>query len=129
MSKRVLLAAPRSFCAGVDRAIEIVERLLAEHGPPIYVRHQIVHNDHVVRRLERLGAVFVDDEERDPGRRDLRPVRARRRACGARELRDAAACASSMRSARSSPRSMRRLAATPTAVISWRSSATPTMSR
>src|SRR5215475_11277297 len=57
MSKRVLLAAPRSFCAGVDRAIEIVERLLAEHGPPIYVRHQIVHNDHVVRRLERVDAV------------------------------------------------------------------------
>ena len=66
MSKRVLLAAPRSFCAGVDRAIEIVERLLAEHGPPIYVRHQIVHNDHVVRRLERMGAVFVDDEDEVP---------------------------------------------------------------
>ena len=66
MSRRVLLAAPRSFCAGVDRAIEIVERLLAEHGPPIYVRHQIVHNDHVVRRLEGLGAVFVDDEDEVP---------------------------------------------------------------
>jgi 4-hydroxy-3-methylbut-2-en-1-yl diphosphate reductase len=66
MKRRVLLAAPRSFCAGVDRAIEIVERLLAEHGPPIYVRHQIVHNDHVVRRLERMGAVFVDDEEEVP---------------------------------------------------------------
>jgi 4-hydroxy-3-methylbut-2-enyl diphosphate reductase len=66
VSKRVLLAAPRSFCAGVDRAIEIVERLLAEHGPPIYVRHQIVHNDHVVRRLEALGAVFVDSEEQIP---------------------------------------------------------------
>ncbi|HYY02799.1 MAG TPA: 4-hydroxy-3-methylbut-2-enyl diphosphate reductase [Gaiellaceae bacterium] len=66
MTKRVLLAAPRSFCAGVDRAIEIVERLLAEHGPPIYVRHQIVHNDHVVRRLERLGAVFVDSEDEVP---------------------------------------------------------------
>jgi len=66
VSRRVLLAAPRSFCAGVDRAIEIVERLLAEHGPPIYVRHQIVHNDHVVRRLEGLGAVFVDDEEEVP---------------------------------------------------------------
>jgi 4-hydroxy-3-methylbut-2-en-1-yl diphosphate reductase len=66
VSKRVLLAAPRSFCAGVDRAIEIVERLLAEHGPPIYVRHQIVHNDHVVRRLERLGAVFVDSEDEIP---------------------------------------------------------------
>jgi 4-hydroxy-3-methylbut-2-en-1-yl diphosphate reductase len=63
---KVLLAAPRSFCAGVDRAIEIVERLLKQHGPPIYVRHHIVHNDHVVRRLECLGAVFVDDEEEVP---------------------------------------------------------------
>jgi 4-hydroxy-3-methylbut-2-enyl diphosphate reductase len=50
----------------VDRAIEIVERLLAEHGPPIYVRHQIVHNDHVVRRLEQMGAVFVDSEDEIP---------------------------------------------------------------
>ncbi len=66
MSGRVLLAAPRSFCAGVDRAIEIVERLLDQHGPPIYVRHHIVHNDHVVRRLEALGAVFVDDEDEVP---------------------------------------------------------------
>jgi len=66
VSKRILLAAPRSFCAGVDRAIEIVERLLAEHGPPVYVRHQIVHNDHVVRRLEQLGAVFVDSEDEIP---------------------------------------------------------------
>ena len=66
MSKRVLLAAPRSFCAGVDRAIEIVERLLEQHGPPVYVRHQIVHNEHVVRRLEALGAVFVEDEDEVP---------------------------------------------------------------
>jgi 4-hydroxy-3-methylbut-2-en-1-yl diphosphate reductase len=64
--KQVLLAAPRSFCAGVDRAIEIVELLLAKHGPPVYVRHQIVHNDHVVRRLEGLGAVFVDHEDEIP---------------------------------------------------------------
>jgi 4-hydroxy-3-methylbut-2-enyl diphosphate reductase len=64
--KRVLLAAPRSFCAGVDRAIEIVEKLLEQHGPPVYVRHQIVHNDHVVKRLERLGAVFVDSEDDVP---------------------------------------------------------------
>ena len=63
---KVLLAAPRSFCAGVDRAIEIVERLLDQHGPPVYVRHEIVHNDHVVRRLERLGAVFVDSEDDIP---------------------------------------------------------------
>jgi 4-hydroxy-3-methylbut-2-enyl diphosphate reductase len=64
--RRVLLAAPRSFCAGVDRAIEIVERLLEQHGPPVYVRHQIVHNEHVVRRLEQLGAVFVEDESEIP---------------------------------------------------------------
>jgi (E)-4-hydroxy-3-methyl-but-2-enyl pyrophosphate reductase len=64
--KRVLLAAPRSFCAGVDRAIEIVERLLEQHGAPVYVRHEIVHNDHVVRRLERLGAVFVESEDEVP---------------------------------------------------------------
>ena len=66
MSGRVLLAAPSSFCAGVDRAIEIVERLLEQHGPPIYVLHQIVHNEHVVRRLEALGAVFVEDESEIP---------------------------------------------------------------
>ena len=66
MSKRVLLADPRSFCAGVDRAIEIVELLLEQHGPPVYVRHQIVHNEHVVRRLEGLGAVFVESEEEIP---------------------------------------------------------------
>ena len=66
MRGRVLLAAPRSFCAGVDRAIEIVERLLEQHGAPVYVRHQIVHNEHVVRRLEALGAVFVEDESEIP---------------------------------------------------------------
>jgi 4-hydroxy-3-methylbut-2-enyl diphosphate reductase len=66
MSKRVLLAAPRSFCAGVDRAIEIVERLLEQYGPPVYVRHQIVHNEHVVQRLEALGAVFVEHEDEIP---------------------------------------------------------------
>ena len=64
--KRVLLAAPRSFCAGVDRAIEIVERLLARYGPPVYVRHEIVHNDNVVHRLEKLGAVFVEHEDEIP---------------------------------------------------------------
>jgi 4-hydroxy-3-methylbut-2-enyl diphosphate reductase len=66
VSGRVLLAAPRSFCAGVDRAIEIVERLLEEHGKPIYVRHHIVHNEHVVRRLEEKGAVFVESEDDVP---------------------------------------------------------------
>ncbi len=64
--KRVLLAAPRSFCAGVDRAIEIVEKLLKSNGPPVYVRHEIVHNDNVVRRLEEMGAVFVEHEDEIP---------------------------------------------------------------
>ncbi|HEX9342133.1 MAG TPA: 4-hydroxy-3-methylbut-2-enyl diphosphate reductase [Actinomycetota bacterium] len=58
---RVLLAAPRGYCAGVDRAIEIVEVALQTYGPPVYVRKQIVHNHHVVRRLEELGAVFVEE--------------------------------------------------------------------
>jgi 4-hydroxy-3-methylbut-2-enyl diphosphate reductase len=66
MRGRVLLAAPRSFCAGVDRAIEIVERLLEQYGAPVYVRHAIVHNDHVLRRLEKLGAVFVESEDEIP---------------------------------------------------------------
>jgi len=66
MSKRVLVAAPRSFCAGVVRAIDIVEKLLEEHGPPVYVRHQIVHNVHVVRDLEERGAIFVETEEEVP---------------------------------------------------------------
>ncbi|MGP4014705.1 4-hydroxy-3-methylbut-2-enyl diphosphate reductase [Saccharopolyspora sp. 5N708] len=61
MSKRVLLAAPRGSCAGVDRAIETVENALALWGPPVYVRHQIVHNTHVIAALEARGAVFVDD--------------------------------------------------------------------
>ena len=99
---RVLLAAPRSFCAGVDRAIEIVERLLEDNpGKPVYVRHAIVHNDHVLRRLEGLGAVFVESRGRDPGRRDLRPLGARRRAGGEGERARRAASASSTRRARS----------------------------
>ena len=63
---RVLLAAPRGYCAGVDRAIEIVEVALDTYGPPVYVRKQIVHNLHVVRRLEGRGAVFVDELEQVP---------------------------------------------------------------
>ncbi|MBV9620929.1 MAG: 4-hydroxy-3-methylbut-2-enyl diphosphate reductase [Gammaproteobacteria bacterium] len=58
---RVVLAQPRGFCAGVERAIEIVERAIEKYGPPIYVRHEIVHNRHVVERLRGLGAVFVDE--------------------------------------------------------------------
>jgi 4-hydroxy-3-methylbut-2-en-1-yl diphosphate reductase len=59
--RRVLLAAPRGYCAGVERAIDIVEVALATYGPPVYVRKQIVHNLHVVRDLETRGAVFVDE--------------------------------------------------------------------
>ena len=66
MSRRVLVAAPRSFCAGVVRAIDIVEKLLEQHGPPVYVRHEIVHNVHVVRDLEARGAVFVESEDDVP---------------------------------------------------------------
>jgi 4-hydroxy-3-methylbut-2-enyl diphosphate reductase len=64
--RTVLLAAPRSFCAGVERAIEIVERALERYGPPVYVRKQIVHNVHVVRNLERRGAVFVESADEVP---------------------------------------------------------------
>ena len=62
----VLLAGPRSFCAGVERAIEIVERVLENHGPPVYVRKQIVHNIRVVRDLEARGAIFVDELDEVP---------------------------------------------------------------
>ncbi|HEV7714807.1 MAG TPA: 4-hydroxy-3-methylbut-2-enyl diphosphate reductase [Steroidobacteraceae bacterium] len=63
---KVLLAKPRGFCAGVDRAIDIVERALELFGPPIYVRHEVVHNRHVVERLRALGAVFVDELDAVP---------------------------------------------------------------
>jgi 4-hydroxy-3-methylbut-2-enyl diphosphate reductase len=62
----ILLAQPRGFCAGVDRAIEIVERALQVHGTPIYVRHEIVHNTHVVADLRAKGAVFVDELDQVP---------------------------------------------------------------
>jgi 4-hydroxy-3-methylbut-2-enyl diphosphate reductase len=68
---RILLAAPRGFCAGVDRAIQIVERALEKWGAPVYVRHEIVHNRHVVERLERLGAVFVEELDEAPADRPV----------------------------------------------------------
>jgi len=64
--KRVLLAAPRGFCAGVDRAVAVVERALEQYGAPVYVRKQIVHNVHVVRELEQRGAIFVDEVDEAP---------------------------------------------------------------
>jgi 4-hydroxy-3-methylbut-2-enyl diphosphate reductase len=68
---RLLLASPRGFCAGVDRAIQIVERSLEKFGAPIYVRHEIVHNRHVVERLRAMGAVFVEELDQVP---EDRPV-------------------------------------------------------
>src|SRR5260370_36111019 len=63
---RVLMAQPRGFCAGVVRAIEIVERSLEKFGAPVYVRHEIVHNRHVVERLERMGGAFVENLDEIP---------------------------------------------------------------
>jgi 4-hydroxy-3-methylbut-2-enyl diphosphate reductase len=64
--KRLVLASPRGYCAGVERAVEIVERALELHGPPVYVRKQIVHNAHVVRDFEQRGAIFVESEDEVP---------------------------------------------------------------
>jgi len=69
--KTVLLAAPRGFCAGVDRAIQIVEKSIEAYGAPVYVRHEIVHNRHVVESLSNLGAIFVEELDECP---DDRPV-------------------------------------------------------
>src|ERR671923_709317 len=63
---RVVLAQPRGFCAGVERAIEIVERAIEKYGPPVYVRHEIVHNRHVVERLKQPRAVFVEELDEAP---------------------------------------------------------------
>ena len=64
--KRVLLAEPRGYCAGVDRAVETVERALEKHGAPVYVRHEIVHNRHVVETLAKAGAIFVHETDEVP---------------------------------------------------------------
>ena len=84
MVERVLLASPRGYCAGVERAVETVELALEHYGPPVYVRKQIVHNIHVVRDLEARGAIFVDSEaRRRPARRSSTPRTASRRPCNA----------------------------------------------
>ncbi len=67
----LLLASPRGFCAGVDRAIQIVEQTILKYGAPVYVRHEIVHNRHVVERLESLGAIFVDELDECPNDRPV----------------------------------------------------------
>jgi 4-hydroxy-3-methylbut-2-enyl diphosphate reductase len=64
--KRVLLAAPRGYCAGVDRAVQTVEKALEQYGAPVYVRKQIVHNKHVVQTLEEQGAIFVEENAEVP---------------------------------------------------------------
>ena len=63
---KILLAGPRGFCAGVDRAIQIVDLAIEKHGPPVYVRHEIVHNRYVVEELEAKGAVFVEELDEVP---------------------------------------------------------------
>ena len=68
---KLMLASPRGFCAGVDRAIQIVERAIEKFGAPVYVRHEIVHNRHVVERLRSIGAVFVEELDEAP---DDRPI-------------------------------------------------------
>ena len=67
---KIFLAAPRGFCAGVDRAIEIVKKSIDKYGSPVYVRHEIVHNKHVVESLKKIGAIFVEelDEIKDKSR-------------------------------------------------------------
>ncbi|MEA2517249.1 MAG: 4-hydroxy-3-methylbut-2-en-yl diphosphate reductase [Actinomycetota bacterium] len=66
MTKKVVLAAPRGYCAGVDRAVQMVERAIDTCGAPVYVRKEIVHNRHVVQELEKRGAIFVDSEDQIP---------------------------------------------------------------
>src|SRR5580704_8599224 len=64
--EKLLLAAPRGYCAGVDRAVQTVERALSIHGAPVYVRKEIVHNKHVVAELRKRGAIFVDEQTEVP---------------------------------------------------------------
>ena len=90
----VFLAQPRGFCAGVVRAIEIVERALEKYGPPVYVRHEIVHNKYVVESLKNKGAIFVEDLSEVPprsGDRVQRPWRGAQRRGRGRRARPAGA--------------------------------------
>ena len=109
---QVILAQPRGFCAGVVRAIDIVELALEKYGPPIYVRHEIVHNRHVVDSLIAKGARFVEELSEVPDGADHRLQRAWRVARGRRRGARRAACRRSMRPARSSPRCTIRAAHT-----------------
>ena len=101
---QILLASPRGFCAGVDRAIDIVERAIELFGAPIYVRHEVVHNRHVVDRLRAMGARFVEELDEIPDGRHghlFRAWRVQRRGEGGQR---AAASRSSMPPVRWSPR-------------------------
>jgi 4-hydroxy-3-methylbut-2-enyl diphosphate reductase len=104
---KVLLANPRGFCAGVDRAIDIVERAIELFGAPIYVRHEVVHNKFVVDRLRGLGAVFVEELDAVP---DGATVIFSAHGVSSAVEQEAAR---SMRPARSSPRSTWKSASTP----------------
>ena len=116
--RQVLLASPRSFCAGVERAIEIVELTLDRHGPPVYVRKQIVHNTAVVASLEQLGAIFVDELDRGARRRHRRVLRARRRPGASGTRRPGAGLTPWTPPARWSPRCTPRRAGSP-ATATW----------
>ena len=101
MVERVLLASPRGYCAGVERAVDTVELALEHYGAPVYVRKQIVHNLHVVRDLEQRGAIFVESEQEVPRGRDRRLLGARRRARRCTPAPPRAGCGRSTRPARS----------------------------
>ncbi len=117
-SMKVLLAQPRGFCAGVVRAIEIVERALARHGAPVYVRHEIVHNRHVVETLKAKGAIFVEDvSEVPPGAVTVFSAHGVARAV--EDEAAGAACACSTPPARWSPRCTGRAYATPRRAAPW----------
>ena len=98
--KAVLLAAPRGYCAGVDRAVITVEKALDLYGAPVYVRKQIVHNKHVVADLESRGAIFVEELDEVPDRPDRGVLRPRRLAGGAPPGRASARSRPSTRPAR-----------------------------
>ena len=100
----VLLANPRGFCAGVDRAIAIVEQALAQFGAPIYVRHEVVHNKFVVDDLKQKGAIFVEELDEVPPGATVVFSRARRVAGGAGARPRRAACMCSTPRVRWSPR-------------------------
>ena len=69
--KQILLISPRGFCAGVTRAVDVVLETLKQHGSPVYVKHEIVHNKHVIRDLEQKGTIFIEDVESVPSDRPL----------------------------------------------------------